>query len=83
MPKVTGMTVAQAKQVLAGAGLQLDKVQGGGDDNAVVLQSNPQEGQEVKKGDKVTLVALGGQQGGNGGNDGGIFGGPSGGRGDD
>ncbi|MFH8451182.1 Stk1 family PASTA domain-containing Ser/Thr kinase [Streptomyces fungicidicus] len=83
MPKVTGMTVAQAKQVLAGAGLQLDKVQGGGDDNAVVLQSNPQEGQEVKKGDKVTLIALGGQQGGNNGNDGGIFGGPSGGRGDD
>ncbi|MGW4020155.1 Stk1 family PASTA domain-containing Ser/Thr kinase [Streptomyces sp. NPDC005009] len=79
MPKVTQMTVAQAKQVLAGAGLQLEKIQGGGDDNAIVLQSTPQEGQQVKKGDKVTLVALGGQQGNNGG----IFGGLTGGRDDD
>ncbi|MEW2074977.1 Stk1 family PASTA domain-containing Ser/Thr kinase [Streptomyces sp. NPDC013433] len=83
MPKVTQMTVAQAKQVLAQNGLQLERVQGGGDDNAVVLQSTPQEGQQVKKGDKVTLIALGGQQGGNGGNDGGIFGGITGGREDD
>ncbi|OKK10180.1 Stk1 family PASTA domain-containing Ser/Thr kinase [Streptomyces sp. CB02400] len=84
MPKVTQMTVAQAKQVLAGAGLQLEKIQGGGDDNAIVLQSTPQEGQQVKKGDKVTLVALGGQQGNNGGNNGGgIFGGLTGGRDDD
>ncbi|MFC8422465.1 Stk1 family PASTA domain-containing Ser/Thr kinase [Streptomyces sp. NPDC057236] len=83
MPKVTQMTVAQAKQVLAGAGLQLERVQGGGDDNAVVLQSTPQEGQQVKKGDKVTLIAFGGQQGDNGGNNGGIFGGLTGGREDD
>ncbi|WP_030857000.1 Stk1 family PASTA domain-containing Ser/Thr kinase [Streptomyces sp. NRRL S-37] len=85
MPKVTQITVAQAKQVLAGAGLQLERVQGGGDDNAIVLQSNPQEGQQVKKGDKVTLVAIGGQQGNNGGgnNGGGIFGGLTGGREDD
>ncbi|WP_371101073.1 Stk1 family PASTA domain-containing Ser/Thr kinase [Streptomyces sp. PU_AKi4] len=83
MPKVTQMTVGQAKQVLAGAGLQLERVQGGGDDNAVVLQSTPQEGQQVKKGDKVTLIAFGGQQGDNGGNNGGIFGGLTGGRDDD
>ncbi|OSP43328.1 serine/threonine protein kinase, partial [Streptomyces sp. 13-12-16] len=83
MPKVTQMTVGQAKQVLAGAGLQLERVQGGGDDNAVVLQSTPQEGQQVKKGDKVTLIAFGGQQGDNGGNNGGIFGGLTGGREDD
>ncbi|WP_345581687.1 Stk1 family PASTA domain-containing Ser/Thr kinase [Streptomyces prasinosporus] len=74
MPKVTQMTVGQAKQVLAQAGLQLERVQGADNDNAVVIQSNPPEGQEVKKGDKVTLIAIGGQQdGGNGG--GGLFGG--------
>ncbi|MFI2377021.1 Stk1 family PASTA domain-containing Ser/Thr kinase [Streptomyces sp. NPDC018964] len=76
MPKVTQMTVAAAKQVLAQAGLQLERVQGGGDDNATVLQSTPPEGQQVKKGDKVTLIAIGGQQGGdNRGNNDGIFGG--------
>ncbi|MFG2683764.1 Stk1 family PASTA domain-containing Ser/Thr kinase [Streptomyces sp. NPDC048392] len=72
MPKVTQITVAQAKQVLAQSGLQLEKVEGGGDDNATVIASNPVEGQEVKKGDKVTLFATG-QQGGNNGNDGGGF----------
>ncbi|WP_432162258.1 Stk1 family PASTA domain-containing Ser/Thr kinase [Streptomyces tendae] len=68
MPKVTQMTVAQAKQVLAQSGLQLENVQGGGDDNAVVVASNPVEGQQVKKGDKVTLFAPA-QQGGNNGSD--------------
>ncbi|KOV29264.1 Stk1 family PASTA domain-containing Ser/Thr kinase [Streptomyces sp. XY152] len=85
MPKVTGMPVAQAKQVLAQAGLQLEKIEGGGDDNATVFRSSPSEGQQVKKGDKVTLFAFGGQQGGNnGGNDGGggFFGGLTGGEGD-
>lgn len=75
MPKVTQMTVGQAKQVLAQSGLELDKVEGGGDDNAVVMASNPLEGQEVKKGDKVVLFAAGQQNGNNGGNDGGGFGG--------
>ncbi|WP_432058184.1 Stk1 family PASTA domain-containing Ser/Thr kinase [Streptomyces sp. bgisy022] len=84
MPRVTQMTVGQAKQVLAQAGLQLERVQGTDDDNAVVVGSNPQEGQEVKKGDKVVLIAIGGQQGGNnGGNNGGIFGGLTGGPRDD
>ncbi|MGK9459985.1 Stk1 family PASTA domain-containing Ser/Thr kinase [Streptomyces sp. G6] len=76
MPKVTQMTVAQAKQVLAQNGLQLEGIQGGGDDNALVVASNPVEGQEVKKGDKVTLFAPAQQ----GGNNGGIIGGL---RGDD
>ncbi|QEU86718.1 Stk1 family PASTA domain-containing Ser/Thr kinase [Streptomyces viridosporus] len=83
MPKVTQMTVGQAKQALAQAGLQLERVEGVDDDNAMVIQSVPAEGQEVKKGDKVTLIAIG-QQGGNGGNNGGgFFGGLTGGRGDD
>ncbi|MGA5283527.1 Stk1 family PASTA domain-containing Ser/Thr kinase [Streptomyces griseoincarnatus] len=73
MPKVTQMTVGQAKQVLAQSGLQLEKVQGApNDDNAIVFGSNPQEGQEVKKGDKVTLFAVGQQGGDNGGAVGGL-----------
>ncbi|GJF21284.1 MULTISPECIES: Stk1 family PASTA domain-containing Ser/Thr kinase [Streptomyces] len=71
MPKVTQMTVGQAKQVLAQSGLQLESVQGSGDDNAIVLTSNPSEGQEVKKGDKVTLFAAGGNNGNNGNDNGG------------
>jgi serine/threonine-protein kinase len=86
MPKVTDMTVGQAKGVLAQAGLQLERIQGAQDDNAKVVASSPVEGQEVKKGDKVTLIAIaqgGGDNGGNGnGNGGGIFGGLTGGDGD-
>ncbi|MCN9242085.1 Stk1 family PASTA domain-containing Ser/Thr kinase [Streptomyces sp. RY43-2] len=61
MPKVTQMTLGQAKQVLAGAGLELDKAVGPGanDDNAMVVKSEPTEGAQVKKGDKVTLWAIG------------------------
>ncbi|WP_320775516.1 Stk1 family PASTA domain-containing Ser/Thr kinase [Streptomyces sp. CRN 30] len=81
MPKVTDMTVAQAKQVLSQAGLSLAGVSGSDDDNAKVVASSPTEGQEVKKGDKVTLIAVaqGGDNGG--GNGGGInwFGGTDGG----
>ncbi|MEU9349900.1 Stk1 family PASTA domain-containing Ser/Thr kinase [Streptomyces griseoloalbus] len=83
MPKVTQMTVGQAKQVLAQAGLQLERVQGADNDNAVVVQSTPAEGQPVKKGDKVTLIAIGQQGGNNGGDNGGIFGGLTGGNEDD
>ncbi|MGW3493232.1 Stk1 family PASTA domain-containing Ser/Thr kinase [Streptomyces sp. NPDC001020] len=60
MPKVTQMTVADAKQILDQQGLTLKKVQGPKDDNATVLGSYPQEGQEVKKGDEVILIAVGG-----------------------
>ncbi|PWI12507.1 Stk1 family PASTA domain-containing Ser/Thr kinase [Streptomyces sp. NWU339] len=86
MPKVTGITVGEAKQVLAGAGLQLERVQGVDNDNALVFESNPREGQEVKKGDKVTLTAIGqqdGNNGDNGGGPGGFFGGLTGGNRDD
>jgi serine/threonine-protein kinase len=71
MPKVTQMPVGQAKQILAQHGLQLDRVEGSGDDNAMVVASNPPEGQEVKKGDKVVLYAAGGGNNGNNGNGGG------------
>ncbi|GAA4796057.1 Stk1 family PASTA domain-containing Ser/Thr kinase [Streptomyces ziwulingensis] len=74
MPKVTDMTVAEAKNVLSQAGLALERIQGAQDDNAKVVASSPTEGAEVKKGDKVTLVALA-QGGDNGGDNGGFLGG--------
>ncbi|WP_369247812.1 Stk1 family PASTA domain-containing Ser/Thr kinase [Streptomyces sp. R41] len=78
MPKLTQMTVAQAKLIIAQNGLQLGNVQGAADDNAIVLGQNPQEGKEVKAGDTVDLVAV--DSGNNGNNNGGtnIFGGTSG-----
>ncbi|MFP3989176.1 Stk1 family PASTA domain-containing Ser/Thr kinase [Streptomyces sp. E11-3] len=64
MPKVTGMTLGQAKQVLAQSNLQLGGINGSQDDNSFVLRSNPQEGAEVKPGQKVNLRTIGGQQDG-------------------
>lgn len=76
MPKVTQMTLAQAKQVLAQNQLQLGNVQGSQDDNAIVLASNPQEGQQVKAGDRVNLGTIdAGQQNNGGNNNGGLIGG--------
>ncbi|MEU2598613.1 Stk1 family PASTA domain-containing Ser/Thr kinase [Streptomyces hirsutus] len=82
MPKVTEITVAQAKQALAQAGLELESIKGAQEDTATVVQSNPSEGQEVKKGDKVTLFAINQQQDNNGGGDngGGFLGGLTGNR---
>ncbi|MFF0116898.1 Stk1 family PASTA domain-containing Ser/Thr kinase [Streptomyces prasinus] len=82
MPKVTEITVAQAKQILAQSGLELESIKGAQEDTATVVQSNPSEGQEVKKGDKVTLFAINQQQGNNGGGDngGGFLGGLTGGN---
>ncbi|WP_406171488.1 Stk1 family PASTA domain-containing Ser/Thr kinase [Streptomyces sp. NBC_00996] len=78
MPKLTQMTVAQAKQIIAQNGLRLGNVQGARDDNAIVFGQDPQEGKEVKAGDTVSLVAV--DSGNNGNNNGGtnIFGGTSG-----
>ncbi|MEW2571340.1 Stk1 family PASTA domain-containing Ser/Thr kinase [Streptomyces sp. NPDC047070] len=78
MPKVTQMTLAQAKQVLSQSQLQLGNVNGSQDDNAIVLASDPGQGNEVKAGDKVNLVTVdtGGNNGG--GNGGGFLGGGSG-----
>ncbi|MEV0554257.1 MULTISPECIES: Stk1 family PASTA domain-containing Ser/Thr kinase [unclassified Streptomyces] len=79
MPKVTQMTLAQAKQVLAQNQLQVGNIQGSQDDNAIVLASNPQEGQQVKAGDRVNLGTVDAGQQNNGGNgNGGLFGGADG-----
>ncbi|MFI1410639.1 Stk1 family PASTA domain-containing Ser/Thr kinase [Streptomyces sp. NPDC020707] len=78
MPKVTQMTLAQAKQVLAGSQLQVGNISGSQDDNAIVLASDPGQGNEVKPGDKVNLVTVDTGGGNNGGNGGGFLGGGSG-----
>ncbi|MGP4043353.1 Stk1 family PASTA domain-containing Ser/Thr kinase [Streptomyces sp. 2A115] len=78
MPKVTQMTLGQAKQVLAQSQLQLGSVQGSQDDNAIVFGSNPQEGAGVKAGDKVDLFTTDAGQNNGGGNGGQIFGGATG-----
>ncbi|MFH8465117.1 Stk1 family PASTA domain-containing Ser/Thr kinase [Streptomyces sp. NPDC017991] len=77
MPKVTQMTLAQAKQVLSQSQLQVGNIQGSQDDNAIVLASDPGQGNEVKAGDKVNLVTVD-AGGNNGGNGGGFLGGGSG-----
>lgn len=77
MPKVTQMTLAQAKQVLAQSQLQVGNINGSQDDNAIVLASDPGQGNEVKPGDKVNLVTVD-TGGNNGGNGGGFLGGGSG-----
>ncbi|GGS37349.1 putative serine/threonine-protein kinase [Streptomyces griseoviridis] len=71
MPKVTDMTVAEAKNVLAQKGLALGSIAGAQDDNAKVIASTPAEGTEVKKGDTVNLIATPQTDNGNGGGNGG------------
>ncbi|MBT2413832.1 Stk1 family PASTA domain-containing Ser/Thr kinase [Streptomyces sp. ISL-12] len=66
MPKVTGMTVAEAKSVLSQAGLQLSGIAGSQEDDATVVASNPTENTQVKKGDSVSLVATPATDGNNG-----------------
>ncbi|CAL9514424.1 Serine_threonine-protein kinase PknB [Streptomyces sp. enrichment culture] len=66
MPKVTGMTVAEAKNVLSQAGLQLSGIAGSQEDDATVVASNPTENTQVKKGDSVSLVATPATDGNNG-----------------
>ncbi|BCL29373.1 Stk1 family PASTA domain-containing Ser/Thr kinase [Streptomyces aurantiacus] len=76
MPKVTQMTLAQAKQLISQSQLQVGNITGSQDDNAIVLSSDPGQGNEVKPGDTVNLVTVGtGQNDGGNGNGGGFIGG--------
>ncbi|MDQ0775977.1 beta-lactam-binding protein with PASTA domain/predicted Ser/Thr protein kinase [Streptomyces aurantiacus] len=68
MPKVTQMTLAQAKQLLSQSQLQVGNITGSQDDNAIVLSSDPGQGNEVKPGDRVNLVTVGTGQNNDGGN---------------
>ncbi|MFE7463286.1 Stk1 family PASTA domain-containing Ser/Thr kinase [Streptomyces sp. NPDC057499] len=74
VPDLRGKTLADAKALLAGAGLQLGQVQGPNDDNAKVVGFQPAAGQQVDKNSAVNVVTM------PGGGDGNIFGGPSGSR---
>ncbi|MFI6722977.1 Stk1 family PASTA domain-containing Ser/Thr kinase [Streptomyces sp. R-74717] len=73
VPDLQGKTLAEAKALLAQAGLQI-QVQGSNDDNARVVHFQPQAGQEVDKNSVVNVQTV------QGGGDGNIFGGPSGSR---
>jgi serine/threonine-protein kinase len=79
VPTVQGLAVKDAKKAIQDAGLQVGNITGPGDDNAIVLVSNPGQGTPVPKGSKVDLVTAGQGDGGNnnggGNNGGGIFGG--------
>ena len=74
MPDVRGQSVKDARKALTDAGLAVGNVAGDRGPNATVVATNPQPGQEVKKGDRVDLVAAKG-----GGDGGGFFGGTTGG----
>ncbi|MCX5342325.1 Stk1 family PASTA domain-containing Ser/Thr kinase [Streptomyces atratus] len=73
VPDLQGKTLAEAKALLAQAGLQI-QVQGSNDDNARVVLFQPPAGQEVDKNSAVNVQTV------QGGGDGNIFGGPSGSR---
>ncbi|MFD4949021.1 Stk1 family PASTA domain-containing Ser/Thr kinase [Streptomyces sp. NPDC058409] len=74
VPDLQGKTLAEAKALLAQAGLQLGQVQGPNDDNATVVAYQPGVGQQVDKNSAVNVQTM------PGGGDGNIFGGPSGSR---
>lgn len=74
VPDLQGKTLAEAKTLLAGAGLQLGQVQGPNDDKARIVGFQPGPGQPVDKNSAVNVQTM------PGGGDGNIFGGPSGGR---
>ncbi|MEU9617472.1 MULTISPECIES: Stk1 family PASTA domain-containing Ser/Thr kinase [unclassified Streptomyces] len=76
VPDLQGKTLAEAKSLLAGAGLQLGQVQGPNDDNAKVITHQPGANQQVDKNSAVNVWTMPG----GGGGDGNIFGGPSGSR---
>ncbi|MDT0436889.1 MULTISPECIES: Stk1 family PASTA domain-containing Ser/Thr kinase [Streptomyces] len=84
VPGIQGQNLGTVKQALQNAGLQVGNIQGSNDDDAIVVSSDPGQGNTVDKGTAVNLIAV--KNGGNnGGNNGGtnFFGGLTGGRGED
>ncbi|MEV6961990.1 Stk1 family PASTA domain-containing Ser/Thr kinase [Streptomyces sp. NPDC051207] len=75
VPTVQGQSVKDARKAIQDAGLQVGNITGPGDDNAIVLVSNPGQGTTVPKGSKVDLVTAGQGDGGNNNNGGGNNGG--------
>ncbi|MFF1484860.1 Stk1 family PASTA domain-containing Ser/Thr kinase [Streptomyces sp. NPDC058319] len=73
VPSVRGKKVSEAKQLLNAAGFTNIQFAGsGGDDNAFVINQDPQPGQQTDNpgGTQITLTTVGGPGGGNGGNGG-------------
>ncbi|MFD5405280.1 Stk1 family PASTA domain-containing Ser/Thr kinase [Streptomyces griseorubiginosus] len=82
VPDVRGRTVAQARQILNSAGFNNIQFANGSDqsDNALVLQQNPNGGDEVNDpgSTQITLATVSAGGGNNGNNGGGFFGGGNG-----
>lgn len=79
VPTVTQLTVKDARKALEDVGLTVGSVQGSQNDQAIVVQQDPQPNTPVAKGTAVNLIAF--DQGGNNGggdNDGQFFGGVTG-----
>ncbi|MFI5630452.1 Stk1 family PASTA domain-containing Ser/Thr kinase [Streptomyces sp. NPDC051664] len=74
VPNLQGRTLAEAKAMLAQAGLQLGQVNGPTDDNARIVISQPNTGETVAKNSAVNIQTMPGNGNGNGN----VFGGPSG-----
>jgi serine/threonine-protein kinase len=78
VPAVTAQRLKDAKKAIQQAGLQVGNITGSGDDNAIVLVSDPPAGTQVDQGTAVNLTTTGqsgGDNGGNNGGNGGFFGG--------
>ncbi|MFC9804982.1 Stk1 family PASTA domain-containing Ser/Thr kinase [Streptomyces griseoaurantiacus] len=83
VPNVLGQKLRDVKNALQGAGLSVGSIDGSQDDNAVVISTDPGQGNTVAKGTAVNLKTLGGggagnNGGNNGGGPGGFFGGATG-----
>ncbi|MFJ3823022.1 Stk1 family PASTA domain-containing Ser/Thr kinase [Streptomyces nodosus] len=76
VPEVRNKSLKEAKDLLAAAGLGIAEIKNSQDDNAVVVNCDPQPGSQVDRGSQVTLVAVGG---GPGNGNQGFFGGGGGG----
>ncbi|MBB4894034.1 serine/threonine-protein kinase [Streptomyces olivoverticillatus] len=94
VPGLMGMKLKDAKKALTDAGLKPGNINGPQDDNAVVVTSDPAQGQQVPQGTAVNLTTMAGLPGGDTGGQpgtgagqtggqqdiGGLFGGMPGGR---
>ncbi|MFI1969968.1 serine/threonine protein kinase [Streptomyces cinnamoneus] len=86
VPAVINMKLKDAKKAVTGAGLKVGAITGPGDDNAMVMVTDPVAGTQVPKDTPVNITTVGGVPGGdtgtgtNAGQDGGFFGGLIGGR---
>ncbi|MFF7143646.1 Stk1 family PASTA domain-containing Ser/Thr kinase [Streptomyces nodosus] len=63
VPEVRNKSLKEAKDLLAAVGLGIAEIKNSQDDNAVVVNCDPQPGSQVDRGSQVTLVAVGGGQG--------------------